>query len=374
MFQNKQEVTYSVQEVNVVGYTTEITGDKTTGFTITNTLDTIDIPVTKTWSDNDDQDGIRPDSVTVRLLANGKAVDGKTLTLSEANGWAGKFETLPEYQNKQKVTYTVEEAAVDGYTTEITGSDEAGFVITNTYEPATTEVSGSKTWADADDQDGIRPTEIKINLLRDGKQVDAKTVTADDNWSWTFSGLDMYENHGVEVEYSITEDAIDGYELTGYEALDGDEGYNIALVNTHEPSVISIDVSKVWNDSDNLDGSRPDSVTVQLLANGEALEGKTLTLNEANGWAGTFADLPEYAEGEKIVYTIEEAAVEGYTTEITGSADEGFVITNSHEPVVEVVTTAQTGDSSNILLWMLSSIISGLTLVGAWIARRRRLA
>jgi hypothetical protein len=255
------------------------------------------------------------------------------------------------------------------------------------------------------------------------EEVDHATVTPDEDGNWTYTFDNLYKNEdGNEIVYTIEEDGVDNYELisnaevvddeaTGdefvvggdevglddddldgaegivegddeiagvddeaTEAEDIEKGHIIALTNMHEPSIISINVSKVWDDGNNLDGSRPDSVTVQLLANGEALEGKVLTLSEANGWVGTFADLPEYAEGEKIAYTVEEAAVEGYTTQITGSIEEGFVITNSHTPVVEAVTTVKTGDSSNILLWMLSSIISGLTLVGAWIIRRRRLA
>ena len=42
---------------------------------------------------------------------------------------------------------------------------------------------------------------------------------------------------------------------------------------------------------ENQDGIRPDSVTVQLLANGTAVEGKTAVLNEANEWTDTWTRL-----------------------------------------------------------------------------------
>jgi hypothetical protein len=455
-------VTYSVTENTVTGYRSPVivaNGNNT--FTITNKLATTSVKVTKIWDDDSNRDGIRPD-IEVKLMADNhdgsELLEVATCTLSaedavvdedgttDNNTWSYTFDKLPIYHYGVKIDYSVVESAIeDGslkyYETTYEPESAKGvvsneetdnvidFTITNTHEVFRTFVTATKTWDDADDQDGKRPDEITLHLWKNKgiegseEEVDHATVTPDEDGNWTYTFDNLYKNEdGNEIVYTIEEDGVDNYELisnaevvddeaTGdefavdggevgldddeldgvegivegddeiagvddeaTEAADTEKGHIIALTNMHEPSIISINVSKVWNDSDNLDGSRPDSVTVQLLANGEALEGKTLTLNEANGWDGTFADLPEYANGEKIVYTIEEAAVEGYTTEITGSADEGFVITNSHEPVVEVVTTAQTGDNSNILLWMLSPIISGLTLVGAWIARRRRLA
>ncbi|MEL1196647.1 Cna B-type domain-containing protein, partial [Staphylococcus epidermidis] len=48
--------------------------------------------------------------------------------------------------------------------------------IVNTHQVAKTSVSGQKTWSDHDNQDGVRPDEITVNLLADGKKVDSKTV------------------------------------------------------------------------------------------------------------------------------------------------------------------------------------------------------
>ncbi len=43
-------------------------------------------------------------------------------------------------------------------------------------------------------------------------------------------------------------------------------------------------------------------------------------------------NLPKFENGKEIVYTVTENDVERYTTEITGSVAEGFVITNRHTP------------------------------------------
>lgn len=98
-------------------------------------------------------------------------------------------------------------------------------VLTVVNEVPAFSISGSKTWNDEDDKDGIRPESITINLLADGVVVDTETVTEADGWTWTFEGLDKYAD-GKEVVYTITEDAVEGYEtvINGYD-----------VTNTHVP-------------------------------------------------------------------------------------------------------------------------------------------
>ena len=80
-------------------------------------------------------------------------------------------------------------------------------------KPETISISGSKTWDDANDQDGKRPDSITIRLYADGRQIKTATVTAEDGWAWTFENLPRYEN-GKEITYTITEDAVADYQST----------------------------------------------------------------------------------------------------------------------------------------------------------------
>ena len=98
----------------------------------------VDIAVTKVWQDGNNQDGKRPDAVTVKLLADG--VDtGKTLVLSAANQWKGAFEDLKAYKNGQKIVYTIEEVNVgNGYSRVVTGDAATGYTITNSRTPEPT--------------------------------------------------------------------------------------------------------------------------------------------------------------------------------------------------------------------------------------------
>ena len=92
------------------------------------------VDVTKVWDDGDDEDGIRPSSVTVNLLSDGKKTDSANVT--EKSGWEHTFDELPKFNDQdEKIVYTVTEDTVKDYTTEITGSAAAGFTITNKHVP-----------------------------------------------------------------------------------------------------------------------------------------------------------------------------------------------------------------------------------------------
>ena len=322
-------VNYSIQEEAVPGYTPSYSG-----YDITNRYapGKVAISATKSWQDNNDQDGLRPQSVTVKLLADGKDT-GKTLILSEGNGWSGTFTDLDEYAAGEKIVYTIEEISVDGYDTTITGDVSKGFTITNTHNPKTITLSGAKTWNDADNQDGKRPGSITIRLYADGTEVAHKEVTAEEGWKWSFADMPKYEE-GKEITYTISEDTVDGYTPT----------YNdLNVTNTYTPEQTSVTVTKAWDDKNDQDGIRPESITVKLLADGQETK-ETLTLSNRNNWTGIFTGLDKYKDGKEITYTIEEVSVNGYSTVVTGDASTGFVITNSHTPETIDISGSKTWD------------------------------
>ena len=286
--------------------------------TLTNTYapETTSITVTKTWDDADNQDGKRPESIIVNLLANGEIVASQTVKADEAGNWTYTFKDLPKYANGKEITYTVTEEAVEGYETSVDG-----FNITNTYTTETTEVKGSKTWNDADNQDGKRPESITVRLLANGEEKDSQTVTADENGNWTYSfeKLPKYEA-GKEILYTVTEDAVADYttEITGYD-----------ITNSYAPGKTSVTVTKAWADNDDRGGHRPKEIKVQLKADGEN-SGEEITLNAENNWTYTWSDLDQKKAGKDIAYTVEETGkAVGYISTVTGNAEEGFIITNT---------------------------------------------
>ncbi len=325
-YENGQEITYTITEEQVQGYSTEVNG-----YNVKNsyTPGKVSVQITKAWEDKNNQDGKRPNSVTIKLLADGQEVPGKTLILTKVNNWTGSFTDLDEYKAGKKIEYTVKEEAVGNeYTSAITGTAQNGFTVTNTRELEKTVVEGSKTWDDKDNQDGKRPETITINLLKNGVKVDSKIVNEADGWKWKFEDLDKYEN-GQEVSYTITEEKVEEYSTEV-------SLYNVK--NSYTPGKTSVQVIKAWEDKNNQDGKRPESVKIKLLADGKEVSGKILTLAKANNWTGSFTDLDEYKAGKKIEYTVKEELVgNGYTSVITGTARDGYIVTNTREPEKTVV-------------------------------------
>jgi len=306
------EIVYTVKEDDVANYTNAITGDIASGFTITNTnTEKVDVSAKKEWV------GPKAGPVTVRLLADG--VDtGKTITLSDSNSWTDTFSGLDKYKaDGTEIVYTVKEDDIANYTVAITGDATTGFTITNTNTEKVS-VSGTKTWNDNNNQDGKRPASITVNLLKNGTKVDSKTVTPDVSGAWTysFSGLDKYNTDGTEITYTVSEDSVDGYTSTV-------TGTNIT--NSYTPETTVVKVTKAWV------GPKTNSVTVHLLADGTDT-GKTITLDEAASWTGTFSNLPKYKDGTEIVYSVKEDDIANYTVAITGDATTGFTITNTEVP------------------------------------------
>ena len=241
-------------------------------------------------------------------------------------------ERLVEYE------YDVVEEEIKDYRTKIEGTAETGFTITNTHTPILIDIDGTKTWNDANDQDGIRPETITVNLLADGKVVRTITVAAPaaeagetgepaetNEWTYTFTGLPKYRDHGILIKYTVEEILPEGYEAN-YTGTD--------IANKHVPELIDIPVRKVWDDLNDRHGFRPETITIHLFADGVEVPDSavTVTAGEDGNWEYTYVGLDKYRDhGTLIIYTVTEEVVERYTTTI--ETENGvIVITNKYRP------------------------------------------
>ncbi|MGX2947050.1 Cna B-type domain-containing protein [Enterococcus alishanensis] len=187
---------------------------------------TVAVSGQKIWNDNNDQDGKRPKSIVVNLLANGQLVDFKTVTAAE--NWSYNFMDIPKYKNGKEIVYTITENTVTDYTTEIKGTN-----IINTYNPGKLSGTVTKHWEDNDDQDNIRPVDIKVQLYaNDTEQGKPITLNQKNNWTYTWDSLNRTDSKGTTVQYSIKELAI----VTGYTAtINGENTGNLIITNKHTP-------------------------------------------------------------------------------------------------------------------------------------------
>ena len=223
---------YTLTGASVTGMKLEVTPDGTATAKLFNQYvpaptpepdaEFVDIPVTKTWNDNNNKDGNRPDAITVRLYADGVEVDSHILTAGE--NWAFTFVEKPRYQedHKTEIVYTVNEDAVPMYAAEING-----YNIVNQYRPEVTSISVTKIWVDKDNAAGIRPTSIAMTLSDGQKVVKVVVLDATNGWTATVNDLPTVVN-GQPAKYGWKEQEVIGYTLTGVK----EEGNAMTFTNT----------------------------------------------------------------------------------------------------------------------------------------------
>ncbi|GIN98278.1 hypothetical protein J6TS1_41480 [Siminovitchia terrae] len=293
--ENGRVYEYTVEEEPVKGYKSTVKGYDITNVRVGKTS----VEGTKTWKDDNSKD--RPEMIKVNLLQNGVVFATQEVTVDSE--WKYSFTNLDKYDEEGKAyEYAVKEQGVPGYKSEVDGFD-----ITNTRSEKTS-VTVTKGWKDDNSKD--RPESIKVNLLQNGEVIDTAEVTADDDWTYEFKGLEAYDEDGVAYEYTVKEEAIKGYETTV-------DGYDITNVRVGKTSV---EGNKTWKDDNSKD--RPEMIKVNLLQNGEVI--KTAEVTEETGWKYSFADLEKYdEEGKEYTYTVKEETVKGYQSTV-----DGFDITN----------------------------------------------
>ena len=275
--------------------------------------DTTMIYVDIIWDDNDDQDGIRPDYMRVKLLADGEDW-GEVDDVDSDMGWYDEFYDLDQYADDgQEIRYSMDVVTddvitgTDGpgtYSFEISDRIEdegrTGYEITARHTPEVMDLEVAAQWDDNDNAENLRPESITLRVKANGEAVDILTLTEGNEWKSTLSDLPKY-SYGMEITYTISEDTVKGYtpEVSG----DPEQGFTIR--NTYTPGKTSISVTKVWKDLENLYGERPEFITIRLLADGNDT-GESLTLSEENGWTDVFTGLDEDSENGKIKYTVVE--------------------------------------------------------------------
>ena len=221
----------------------------------------------------------------------------------------------------------------DGSKTSVIVTEDGSQIIILRYyrtksDPPTTpnnntiSLTVEKKWAGDSEADHVN-MEIKVQLLRNGEAVsgEIKTLNAKNGWKCEWTGL----NH----TFTYTVEEIDTPE--GYISSQKQDGNTITITNTKtDTETTGLTVRKVWSDSNDAEGVRPERVTVQLLRNGEEL-GEAVTLNAENGWTYTWEKLEKQdKDGRDITYTVKEAGVQGYTSSQKQDGDT-IIITNTRE-------------------------------------------
>lgn len=326
--ENGEPYAYTMTEQEVPGYAPSLDDS---GLKVTNTrAEERDITITKTWYDDYNKDGDRPEEVTVELfrsVEDGDEALVDTYTLKATDDWKLTIDKLPMFDDTGKpYNYVVKEQAIEGYASKVDGFD-----ITNT-RVGKTEVQGEKFWKDDDDVEH-RPESITVHLVQNGEHIDSQKVTPNDEgkWLYSFENLEKYDDEGVEYNYSINEEAISGYEATYQQTTSG-----TININNTRVGMTSLTGQKTWVDGNNAEETRPELIEVQLLQNGEPF-GKPQKVTEESNWTYEFTDLPAYdSEGIAFEYKVQEVAIDNYEATYNGNN-----ITNTLVGETEVAVTKE---------------------------------
>ena len=312
---------YSLTSTNKEGSITTLTNSYTPG--------KVSATVKKIWNDGNNQDGKRPENLKVDLKKGDTVI--KEVTLNAGNNWTATVTDLEEKENGQTIDYTWSEKDLpEGYSLTSTNKEGSITTLTNSYTPGKVSATVKKIWNDGNNQDGKRPENLKVDLKKGDTVIKEVTLNAGNNWTATVTDLEEKEN-GQTIDYTWSEkDLPEGYSLTSTDK----EGSITTLTNTYFIETIKIEGTKTWSDGGNQDGSRPSSITVNLLANGTKVASKEVTAKD--NWKYSFTDLPKYENGIAINYTVTEDAVAGYSTTING-----YDITNSYTPGQTSVTVTK---------------------------------
>ncbi|MDY4954693.1 MAG: Cna B-type domain-containing protein, partial [Candidatus Onthomonas sp.] len=363
--------------------------------------------------------------VTVQLgymAANQFVAYGRTKTLNESNGWSVTFDKLPTYAladpnltltDGSDVIYAVREVASDGsyvdengsislgtdnrFTVTYTTSQDGKLVVTNTFDSPekyyyrvdrhySATINGSTTTEDVvGDLVTVLPSgDRSISIGEDNTfDVDASAYLTHGKYTYTF-------DHAAPAEVQVLE-------LPNHEYVI--HLYYVYTHTSHESDNSTfLNVKKVWKGDDA--ESRPDSIQVQLLRDGEPY-GNPKTLSEANNWKTTWSDLSKNYD-----WSVEEVEVpDGYICSVS-STNKFWTITNTlegaeipEEPIPEGGKPSDPGDpgdpadpgdsgieipdtevpkadvpktGDNAGLWLMAAAASGLGLVWMTISGKKR--
>jgi len=175
-------------------------------------IPTADVTGTKTWVDQSNQSGLRPEDIEITLYADGTPVNAQPTWVKNGDIWTYTYAGLTVYRTGNsgpRIVYTVQEAPVLGYAATYNG---LGIVNQLTdIEVRYVEISGRKTWVDDGDAAGARPDSITVYLLRNGLPVDTRVVSAADGWAYSFGSLPTSDGLMTAYTYTVNERSVASY-------------------------------------------------------------------------------------------------------------------------------------------------------------------
>ena len=359
------------------------------------------ITIRKVWQDANgrQETNVHHEPITVKITRYKDGIEDatwspKSITLSSDNDWTYIYPDTSKNDDPldDGYTYAVEEEKVpDGYNVSYTdqnGNEQhTGFTSGDTVVIKNMQKSGwlkvEKKWLAEDGKTALKDADLpesitvqlyKVNDSGVGEKVEGKTLrlNAGNYWKGQFTGLEE------DAQYYVVEDPqVAGFKVT-YSHTDlnaAPTGSTVTVTNTKKRTETTLDVVKMWQDSDGkpLTENLPTEITLILYEKGTNQEktcGKVKPDADGN-WKYTFTGL----EPEKEYY-VEEVSVDGY--EVVSGTGEGnaalpgatITVTNrKNAPGYELPATGSTGTAPYTTA---GAVLMGAALVGGYRRKRRQ--
>lgn len=361
------------------------------------------ITIRKVWQDaNGKQENGSHEPITVKITRYKDGIEDtawppKSITLSSDNSWTYIYpdSSKSDASLEDGYTYAVEEETVPaGYNVSYTDQNgnerHTGFTsgdsVTITNMKETNWLIVEKKWlaeggtTTLTDLPGGTSITLKLYKVDGTDPVQTKTLTKGDgnNWKWKVTNLDPSAKY-----YVVEEPTVRGFEVSYSHSVTrpASPGDTVIVTNTQKSTKTTLEVVKKWLNTDGMeleDNLPVGGIIVQLyklnVETGklEEVGGKTLPLNESNGWTGMFTDLEP--DGQ---YTVKEVSVpDGYTVSYSVNEDEAvvpgatIVVTNrKNAPGYELPATGSTGTAPYTTA---GAVLMGAALVGGYRRKRRQ--
>lgn len=356
------------------------------------------ITIRKVWQDANGREEKNVDHgpITVKLTrygANGQKDEGWSadITLSSGNNWTYSYPDSSKSDDPldDNYTYAVKEENVPSgynvsYTDQNGNEQHTGFTSGDTVVIKNMQKSGwlkvEKKWLAEDGKTALKDadlpegTSITLNLYKVGvaDPVQTKTLTKGDgnNWKWKFTGLEEDAQY-----YVVEEPPVAGFKVT-YSHTSAPTGSTVTVTNTKKRTETTLDVVKMWQDSDGkpLTEDLPTEITLVLYEKGTPNVEKVrveVTPDAEGNWKYTFIDLDPDAK-----YYVVEDTVDGY--EVVSGTGEGnaalpgdtITVTNrKNAPGYELPATGSTGTAPYTTA---GAVLMGAALVGGYRRKRRQ--
>lgn len=198
------------------------------------------------------------------------------------------------------------------------------------------------------------PNKVKVNLKNGDTVIDSITLSESNNWKHSFEGLAKYSKSGAVIDYTVAEDAVEGYSSK----VTGDAEHGFTVTNTVKTGELDVSKAVAAREGLAVDADKTFEFAVEATdaaghgvsgTYGDAtFEGGEATLKLKDGQMARITGLPAGT-----AYTVIERAAAGYKAAVNGAegskaegsiaADQvsSAVFTNTFDPAPATVSVPE---------------------------------